>query len=352
MSELILVVDGTPHLGWTGLTVGRSIERGPHEFEVSLTSRWGEKTQTNPRSIVAGMPVQVYVDDDLVISGYIDDVDPEYDATQHSLTVRGRSKLGDLVDCSTEGEQFPRMSLLGIASQLCAPFGIKVSADGNAASAAREVFKKPKTLDLGESIWDFLEELARVRAVLLTSTAEGNLLITRAGQGKADIALELGKNIKSASGNFSHRELFSDYIVTAQQPGAMTLTGVDTSQPKGTAKGTGRFRPLVISADSSGDIADCRTRAEWQRNVHFGRSRGSVYTVSQWRQTPGGRLWTPNEMVSVKDAWCGLDTDLLIVETRIRMDGSNGSTTEIRVMPREAFDLVPVPESDDQEIVL
>lgn len=346
--ELILIVDGNPHQGWISLTAGRSIERGPHEFEVSLTDRWGKAEQSNPRSIVAGMPVQVYVNDERIINGYIDDVDPQYDDTQHTLTIRGRSKLGDLVDCSTEGKQFSRMSLLGIASQLCAPFGIKVLVDSSAGSAAREVFNKPESLDLGQPIWEYLEELARIRAVLLTSTADGNLLITRAGTGKADVALALGKNIKAAAGSFSHRELFSDYTVTAQQPGTPQLTGLDTSQPKGTAKGSGRYRPFVVSANNTGDIAACRTRAEWQRNVHYGRSQGIVYTVSGWRQQPGGRLWTPNEMVPVKDPWSGLDKELLIVESRLRLS-EDGSITEIRVMPREAFDLVPLPETDNNE---
>lgn len=343
--ELILLVDGTPHRGWKGLTVSRSIERGPNDFEVSMTDRWDAKTTATPKTIRAGMPVQVYINDDLICNGYIDDVDPQYGETEHSLGVRGRSKIGDLVDCSTEGTQFPRMSLFGIANQLCAPFGIKVSASAGANTAAKQVFNKPQSLDLGQPIWEFLEDLARVRALLLTSTPEGNLLLTRAGAGTADMTLELGKNIKSGSANFSSRELFSDYIVTAQQPKTPLIGPEDTSQPKGSAKGAGRYRPYVISADSGGDIADCRTRAEWQRNVHFGRSQSVVYTITGWRQTDAGRLWIPNELVPVKDAWSGIDKELLIVETRLRLS-EEGRTTEIRVMPREAFDLLPLPEPE------
>lgn len=341
---LILVVDGTPHYGWTRLTVGRSIERGPHEFEVSMTNRWGAAESTSPRTVLAGMPVQVLVNEDLVMTGYIDDVDPEYDDKNHSITVRGRSKLGDLVDCSTEGKQFKGMSLLAIAKTLCEPFGIAVNADSSVQDVATQQFTQTKTLDVGQPIWEFLEELARTRAVLLTSDANGNLLITRAGTGRADVALVLGQNIKSASGSFSHRELFSDYTVTAQQPDAVQLEGVDVSQPIGRATGSGRHRPFVVSADESADVAGCKTRAEWQRNVHYGRSQGVVYTVSGWRQTPEGRLWAPNEIVTVDDAWSGIDSDLLIAETRLTL-GGQGSTTEIRVMPKEAFDLVPVPEA-------
>lgn len=338
--QLIMVIDGTPHRGWTRASIGRSIERGPHQFDLTLTDNWSGRSTVSPRSVRAGMPVQAYINDDLVLSGYIDDVDPQYDKENHTLRARGRSKLGDLVDCSTEGRTFDSQSLLQICTALCQPFGISVSVDSSAKDAANQVFKgKQYTLDLGEAIWDFLEELARIRAVLLTSDSNGNLVITRAGIGRADIALELGKNIEMASGTFSSRELFSDYIVTAQQPSTpqLQLEGVDNSQPKARVKAGGRFRPLVISNDNPGDIAACQMRAEWQRNVHEGRAAGVVYTVTGWRQTPGGRLWAPNELIHVNDDWMGWNDERLIVETRINLDAETGSNTEIRVMPKGAF---------------
>lgn len=344
--ELILIIDGKPHRGWTSASVSRSIERGPHEFDATLTNRW-DVDATAPRSVQAGMTVEAAINDDLVLTGYIDDVDPEYDDKSHTIVARGRSKLADLVDCSTTGTAAKGRSLAQLATQLAKPFGIAVEVDALAAADANKPFSQTSDLrlDNGETIWEFLEELARMRAVLLTSTAAGNLRIVRAGTaGRADTALELGVNIKAASGSFSHRELFSDYIVTGQQQATAFIGAKDTTQPRGVAKGSGRYRPKVFMADTPADIANAKQRAEWQRNVHQGRSQGVVYTVSGWRQTPGGRLWMPNEIVHIKDEWMGLDADRLVVESRILLD-EGGSRSEIRVMPKEAFLLDALPES-------
>lgn len=346
--ELILVLDGRPHRGWTELAVLRSIEQGPHSFDLKLTETWDERT-ISPRTIQAGMACQVYVDDDQILSGYVDDIDPAYDARNHSLSVRGRSKLGDLVDCSTTGGQTTQgRSLEDIARTFCKPFGIDVVVDASARKAANKPFAtNDNVLDNGQPIWEFLEELARIRAVLLVSDIQGNLVITRAGTGHADVALELGSNIKSASGTFSYRELFSEYTVTGQQAGSWHTDTADTSQPIATQKGDSkRYRPFVVSSDNPADIAACRARATWQRNVHYGRSQGVTYSVEGWRQTPAGRIWTPNELVTINDEWSGLDNaERLVVETRIQLNDRSGSLTQLRTMPKEAFDLVPLPES-------
>ncbi len=354
--QLIMVIDGKPHTGWTRATVGRSIERGPHQFDIELTDNWSSKSTIKPATVQPGMTLQAYINDDLLLTGYIDDVDPSYDKTNHLLRARGRSRLGDLVDCSTEGKQYVKQSLLQIAQAECKPFGISVSVADSAKTAASLAFVKTHSRDLGQPIWEFLEELARIRAVLLISDASGNLVITRAGTGRADVALELGKNIESASGTFSNRELFSDYIVTGQQSNEPTtqLEGVDNSQPKAVVKSdkaSGRFRPLTISSDNPLDIAGCKTRAEWQRNVHEGRAQGVVYTATGWRQTEGGRVWAPNELIHVNDPWMGWDDERLIVETRLSLDSDTGRSTEIRVMPQAAFALVPVVEQASEGFI-
>lgn len=355
MDELIMMIDDRPHRGWTEAVIGRSIERGPHEFDLTLTDNWGASEGINPRSIEIGMPVQAYVNDDLLLTGYMDDVDPEYDKDSHTIKARGRSKLGDLVDCSTKGKSFSNVSLLTVCQQLCALFDITVSVADNVSEAVNKPFiGKDYTLDLGQPIWEFIEELARLRAVLLTSDASGNLLITRAGNGTADEALVLGENISRASGSFSAKELFSDYTVTGQHPNHPTvkLNGINNSQSNAQAKAKGsiaRFRPFVVSSQNPIDQAACHTRAEWQRNVNEGRSIGVIYTVTGWRQQADGRIWQPNELVHVTDPWMGWDDERLIVESRLSL-GEAGSLTELRVMPKTAFDLIPEVERASGEV--
>lgn len=352
--QLVMVIDGTPHQGWKDAAISRSIERGPHQFNLSLSENWNTGTQVNRRSIERGMPLQAYLNDDLLLTGYINDLQPSYDKQSHTIRISGGNRLGDLVDCSTTGKQFVKQSLLQICTTLCKPFGIRVRVEASAVNAAEKMFINTHRLDMGEPIWEFLEELARIRAVLLTSNANGDLVITRAGTGSADVALELGKNIKSARGNFSDRNLFSEYTVSGQQANEpfTQLEGVDTSLPMATVKGFGRYRPFAVAADNPMDVAGCKTRAEWQKNVNEGRSDSVVYTVSGWRQQEGGRVWAPNELVNVTDPYQGLSNrQLLIAEHRLLLN-EQGRNTELRVMPKGAFDLVPQVEKAAEDFAL
>jgi len=346
--RLLVSIDNKVHRFWTQATIARSMERGAHSFELSLTDSL-EATglgghSASARAVQPGMDVTVYVNDEPIIAGYIDDVNVSYSSKSHQLNVTGRSKIGDLIDCTTVGKQFQvGQTLAGIARQLCAPFGIEVSVADSAKDAANEVFKSDQMLDLGQSIWEFLEGLARLKAVLLVSDWSGNLQITRAGADLAEVALVLGENIQSASGHFSARGVFSEYTVTGQQMKTPSTNqdakAITQNQAKVTA--AGRYRPFALSADGPADVAACETRAKWQKNVNESRAKTMTYTVQGWRQTPNGTLWAPNALVSVQDPWMGWDGELLITETRLMLN-EGGSTTEIHLLPKGAFDLKPV----------
>ncbi len=345
-NSLVVIIDGRPHTGWERAKVSRSIERGPHNFTLTLSDRWGVKESANPRSIKVGMAVEVLINEERIVSGYISDLSPSYDAEKHTIELTGRSKIGDLVDCSTAGKQFKGQSLLSICKTVCKPFDIQVLVSDSAKKDANEAFTgRSHTLDLGQTVWDFLEELARIRGVLLTSDANGDLVILRAGTDTADVALELGKNIKSASGSFNAEGLFSEYNVSGQQPSVpkdLGFIGAKVSQPKAqasaqtTSKGISRYRPFYISSDNPLSAAQCQARADWQKNVHDGRAESITYTLSGWQQVANGRLWTPNELVEVSDPWMGLEGERLIVETIFTLDGG-GSHTELKLMPKSAF---------------
>lgn len=352
MSDALIVhIGGKVFSFWTKATIARSIERGAYSFELTLTDSFetdASKSKNPVRTIAPGMAVKVFINDEQIVAGYIDDVNPSYNKNTHTLNVTGRSKVGDLIDCSTIGKQFKiGQTFLQIATALCTPFGINIVVDDSAKVAANKVFKANHMLDVGQTIWEFLEELARIKAVLLFSNSAGDLVVTRAGTTISDVALVLGQNIEAASGTFSDRAVFSDYTVCSQQSNnpMLNLDSTANTQPKATVSNTGiRYRPFVVSSDNPADIATCKTRAEWQKNVSEGRAKTVVYTVTGWRQKLGGKLWTPNQLIAVNDPWMGWNDQRLIVETRIILDPEAGSTTEIMVMPKGAFDMVPVAE--------
>ena len=342
MPELILTVGDQLHQGWKSVSVFRSLEHAAHAFDITLTDRWGEG---EARAIKAGEACSLKYDNELLITGYIDAVEPSHDANSHSIRVRGRSKPGDLVDCSIPQREFKGQDLLQIAKALSKAFGINVSSNTDIGAKFTSV-----RLAAGQPIWEFLEQLARIRAVRLVSDINGDLLITTAGSGRADIALELGVNIKSAQAEIDHSQLFSAYLVKAQQ-GGLLLSAEGAAFPQGSANDTRvtRYRPLTIESETTTDKAGCQTRAEWARNTHFGRARSTVITVSGWLQTDGGRTWMPNELVHIDDPLLGIKGDRLIRSVNLLLN-ENGTRTELAVVPKEAFELTPLPDPEDADV--
>ncbi|WP_126456736.1 phage baseplate assembly protein [Sulfuriflexus mobilis] len=342
MPEVILKVNGTRYGGWLKIRITRSIEQIAGTFELTVTERWAG--QTSARRILTGDKCQVLVDKEIVITGYVDDVDPTYDANQHVVTITGRDKTGDLVDCSAAGVQLSKRTLLEVAIQECKPFGIKVRAETNVGGK----FEKNKP-DEGETVFESLEKIARIRAVLLISDGLGDLVIARAGKKRISTTLELGKNILKASGATSHRDLYSKYSVKGQHAGDDFTSPEDNAHALGEAidKRIKRYRPLTIIAEEQVDKASAKRRAEWERNVRFGRSKPNTYTVQGWHHKTG--LWMPNVLVPVRDPYKGINGDLLIAGVSLVLD-ENGSTTELSMKPREAFDLLPLPEPSDWEL--
>lgn len=335
--EVRLGVDGTRYAGWTQVAIRRSMKRPCHSFELTLTEAWRSAQR---RPVRPGDACELSLGEERIIAGYLDDVLPEYDEEEHRITVNGRSRAGDLVDCSLPGRQWKNQTLLQIARDLAAPFGISVTAEVDIGGPFAQ-----QTLHPGQALFDFLAQLARIRGVLLVSDAAGNLVFTRAGGERIETPLVLGENIRAANGEFSQRDRFGRYVVQSQQPASLTGNAVAAAEPEAVVvdERIDRYRPLLIEADRASDIAACRERGKWERNTRYGRSRVAVYTVDGWRHAAG--TWRPNRVVPVRDHWLEIDGDRLITGVQFLLD-DRGRRSEIEIMPVEAFDTRPLPEVD------
>lgn len=348
MSELTLKFDGYEHRGWTEVKVDSAMEAIASSFELKLTESWNlKKGGLKARNIETDMPCEITIDGEQVMNGYVDEAPFKYDDKSHTLSVKGRSKAGDLVDCSREGDSFSNQTLLQLAIGQCKPFGISVTSN----ITDDKPFKLIKRED-GQTIFEFLEEAARIRAALLVSDPLGNLIITRASDERIETPLILGENIKAGSGNESRRDRFTEYTVQSQTTSNDLQTAGSVAFINGKAVEkpwrNKRYRPTVMDAEGMADLEDCKRRAEWQRNVAFGRGQRRTYTVVGWRHADG--LWLPNRLVSVDDQWAPTMPEPLIVHTRFILD-KNGQRTDLTLMPKAAFELVELPDPVYEEEV-
>jgi prophage tail gpP-like protein len=339
VSSVSLAVNGAEYGGWKSIAIQRGIEQIAGTFSLSVSDRW--PGQDTPRPIRPGDACTVKIDGETVITGYVDDLDLSYDANSHQIGVSGRDKTADLVDCSAihaPGE-WRGVTLLQLAAALCQPFGIAVSAQTDLGAPFSSF-----ALQESETAFEALERAAKMRGALLVSDGKGGMVLTQVGAQSSAVVLKLGENILAASGQFSHRDRYSQYLIKGQRRGTdddadapHAITEVSASAADA---GVRRHRPLMILAEDLGDGVTYGQRIAWERAVRFGKSIRSTVTVQGWRERgPSGPLWTPNKLVHLTDHWQGVDEDLLIVSVAFRLD-EGGQLTELELTRPEAFDTI------------
>jgi len=338
VTDAVLALGGQRYSGWTALRMTRGIMQIAGGYELTVTERFDGLTA--PRPIKPGQVASVALGSQTVIQGYVDVVAPDYDKVNHTLTVSGRDATGDLVDCAAihKSGSWSNRTMAQIAADLCAPFKVPVKVLTSVGAPFAHWSIEP-----GETVMENLDRMARYRGVLLMSDGVGSLLITQPGQYQAPAALVLGENIEKARGHSSLQERFSEYIVKAQQMGDDALFGSNAASPSGNALDTavGRYRPTVILAEDQANVSGCKLRAAWQRTVIAAKAQSIVYTVNGWMAK--GKLWQPNALVPVRDAFMGINETRLISQVDFYLD-EGGERTELTVTGRHAFDPIKVPQ--------
>lgn len=333
---VILRVDGSLYQGWQEARVRMSLEQIADTCELTLTERWGG---SDARPIRTDQECTVEVGEDLVLTGYVDELLPDYDATSHTITASCRSRTADLVDCSGQDKRFKDRSLKRIAQDLAKPYGIEVVDEAGASEPIREF-----TIEDGQPIAEALERAAQTRGVRILSDELGRLVITNAVRRQVATPLDLGVNIRKARGNFSTRDRFHRYIVTGQTQGTDSWFGEQAAAPKGEAKDPRVRAPrtFLIVSDTPSDSKECRKRAEYESRLRWAQGRGITYTVGGWRHEQG--VWRPGDLVNVKDDYQGINSRMLVSDVQLIENGDDGRVAELRVSPPEAFEQTPVPE--------
>lgn len=339
LDPVMLQIDSQQHTGWQEIRIRLSLEQMADEFELTLTERWSETVGVRPISL--GQPCTVSIGSDLVVTGFVDEVLPDYDAERHTIVVRGRSKACDLIDCSGRDRRFDGRTLLQIAQALAAPFDIEVRDEVGASKPFRAF-----ALEDGQPIAEAIERAAQIRGARVVSDAEGRLLIVHAVQREVATPLELGRNVLRARGEFSDRDRFNRYEVEGQTPGDDDWHGDDAAAPSATATDPRIRAPrsTLIVSDTPADSVDCRARAELESRRRWAAGRGATYTVNGWRHDKG--LWRPGDAVSVIDRYMGVDERMLVSEVQL-IESGQGRTAELRVAPPAAFEPVPIPEPQE-----
>lgn len=337
--KIELYVNDSVYAGWTEVSVKRSIKAVSGCFDISLNDRWD--LTSKPWPLIPGDECQLKIEDQEVISGFVDDVDTEIDANSKRIRVAGRDKTADVVDCSVvhkTGHWNKPIDIVDLATALCEPYGISVSADVDTGEPLPNWDTRP-----GETVFQNLDRAAKYRGLLIVSDRNGGIVFTRAGQNKAGFQLSYGINLLSVKSKYSQKERFSEYVVS------MALGGMDVTAPEFTNKALiwkagdsqiNRFRRLTIVEDGLSTQIPVAERARWEASTRAGKSQVIDVSIVGFTK-PNGDLWVENELIPIKIPFLGIDLELLSTDVTYRYSGG-GSITDISLTRKDAFELLPL----------
>jgi prophage tail gpP-like protein len=343
MDNVILKAAGNAYEGWQKVRINRSLTAMAGTFDLELTWEFQGDVAAYDAFIdglLTGSECTVDIGKDRLITGYLDDFIPSYDDETITISVTGRDKTADLVDCSVvqPSGQFKNQTLLQIAIIVSAPFGISVINETDVGAAFQRV-----QVEQGETAGEFLTRLAQQRGVLLTTNGLGQLVITRASKKRGEVALKLGVNVKAGRGRFSRKQRFSEYIVKAtggagwedDQP----LENVGGIKSTITDQDVKRYRPLIIVNDEVTTAAGASLRGQWERQRAISASNTAEYTLTGWRNPNTGNLYQLNRIVPVTDAIMKINKDMLISNILYSEDNDTGRLIVLSVVDPDALNI-------------
>lgn len=341
MDDVQLYVDGQKFEGWKEVTVSRSLTAVSGKFELSITDSWA--ITKSMWSLAPGKSCILKIGNDTIMTGFIDGLEAGARKDQRTISVSGRDKTADLVDCSLPPStiSYGIIDFFTLAKKIAKPFGIEVINQTNVGAPI-----PTEVVQMGETAYAFLEKTSRKRGIVMTTDGLGRLLLIKIGALVAKTALIEGQNLEDIRIQLDYSQRFSSYLIRSQIPQDQDTSIAFSQGIDGSAKDPGvlRFRQLLIIAEEALIPTEATKRIQWEAAFRAAESSVVNVEVPGWRQTEGGDLWQPNMKVNVDSPIIGVQQELLIGDVVFSLTESGGQVTKMKLLRADAY--IPKPEID------
>lgn len=357
---------------WTDVSITSELNTLARSFQVGTTAKLPQSS-TLLRSFKLGDEIQIYIGDDLVLTGYVDALPISYNATSVAAAIAGRSRTEDLVDCSpawngydfsntvnstkwsatrSPGDfvdpaitkaaiQFINVPLKQAMAQLIAPYGIHLICELNDAVVNGKV---NYTVKNDAPILKALQNLVATTGLYFIDDEYGNLkIVDQKKRERCTGSLSLGENVLSASAQFDGSKRFKYYWLNCSQKGSDGKSGKALqSLAKSEDPKIKRYR-FLRKTDQKQNGPQVYTEAEYQKAQYY----KTTYEVVGWRQQgETGELWKANTLVTIRDDLLNNSQEMLITKVTYTLS-DNGMLTTLECVPAAGFR--PENEADTQK---
>jgi prophage tail gpP-like protein len=343
--------------GWTDIAVSRSVQDMAGRFRLAITEPVNGAGKVLGWQIRPGDPIRVKLGGVQVLDGFVDVRQAGYYAESHGVEIQGRSKTAAAIEAAAVTEDgapagpFADYTLDEIARSLLAPYGVGLKVIGDIGGPFASV-----SAQVGESVFEVLERLARLRGFHLYDNAEGELVLANKTEDSAPIGLVEGVNILAATATIDLSQTPSELFVFGQATGNDDAFGVDVANQKAVAKNSGMPlpvpRPKVIVLEAPGDQEDMKARANREMAQEAAKQTTAQVTVQGWL-TGDGDLWDIGMTVKLTSPMLLVDRDMMVAAVEFLQSDGSGTVTNLDLITPEAFaeaaaqPMAPVPSTED-----
>jgi prophage tail gpP-like protein len=289
--ELSIVLDGI-EIRSTAARVMLTMDTPSDGWTATLNWLPGDNPLLDARVLpYAYTPAKVYIGGVLIISGYLYNVGSSVGNRGTVKNLAGFSKTADLIDSNLRPPyEENNVTLEQRAQKLVEPHGLKAIFETDTGGAFDRV-----TASESDKIFGHLNKLSFQRAVLFSSTPDGNPLFWSANIDGAPVAtLEEGQPpVRDFAASFDGRRRFGTYRAVVSSPfGNSESPGVkDPGVPRS------RFKTIRVQDSLAGEV---EAAAKWERNRTLADALTIPIPVSGWLNPRTGTPWQVNTKVTVK----------------------------------------------------
>lgn len=324
-----LRIGGHAHEMWDSYSIDSDLLVAADAWQFSLGLPAGEM----PASVRAGVPVEVRIGNDLVLTGRIDSVARTSTRPARSLSLSGRDGAAVLVDCSAPIFSAREVTLDAVIATVARPLGIRrVRIESDSSGGTQEKV----SIDPGVTAWDAIQQAAEAEGLWPWFEPDGTLVIGGPNYQAPPVATLVerldgnGGNVLDLTMEESIAERYSEVTVLAQAHGTGDSDGKNSVMARVRDAEMPTHRPLVVVEGDVQSKAEARVLA--RKKLMDGRLAGMSLTAAvRGHRTTAGELWAPGQRVHVQSQSLGVDGIFFLMGRTFRGGARAERISELRL---------------------
>jgi len=341
--SLEISVNNQKYDGFITAIVSRSLDTISGAFSFTTSTLSGDYP------LKKGDLIQIYVDNQIVLTGYIYRISVRGSKDGTTVTISGRDITGDLIDSSVPASarnQKGDVPMVRLCETVISGLGLDIKVVDEIGDIKPFGNDDIEAANTGGNCADFLLSFARKRQVYLKTSPAGELVLFRPSGKIASTRLQNipgnpHNNMVVSAFEDNSDERFYKYIVRSQDnPAASSSMFTDSAAVNRIGEAfdhdirPGRIYEEIASESLTKD--ECKQRATELANLR--RTQGVKYTVNLDGLTQSdGNLWGLGEWLIINDKDAHMEGYFTIRSWKLTADVQGGENSELILALPDAF---------------